>query len=76
LLKRLIVDRLKLEPSRRGFYHFTGTGTLVPILSGILPVVPQMEAPLLQASWNQRLPNVPKGTRRSIAVKPAMLACR
>jgi site-specific DNA recombinase len=44
LLKRLIVDRLRMEPSRGGFYRFTGTGTLLPILSGIMPVVPQSMA--------------------------------
>ena len=44
LLKRLIVDRLRMEPSRGGFYRFTGAGTLLPILSGIMPPVPQSMA--------------------------------
>jgi hypothetical protein len=43
LLKRLIVDRLKMEPRRGGFYRFTGVGILLPLLSGVM-VVPQSAA--------------------------------
>src|SRR5437867_12023717 len=42
-----------MEPSRGGFYRFTGAGTLMPILSGIMPLVPQSMASPMPASWNQ-----------------------
>jgi hypothetical protein len=48
LLKQLIVGRLNLEPQAAGFYRFRGTGTLEPLIAGIVPlsVVPQSVASL------------------------------
>jgi hypothetical protein len=59
LLKQLIIGRLDMEPQPAGFYRFRGTGTLEPLLSGIVPVlVPQSVASLtlMPASWNQIVP--------------------
>ena len=47
LLKNLLVGRIEMEPDReRGRYRFRATGTLVPLISGIMPrlVVPQSVA--------------------------------
>jgi hypothetical protein len=54
LLKQLIVGRLDMEPQPAGFYRFRGTGSLEPLISGIVPVlVPQSVASPMPASWNQ-----------------------
>ena len=38
LLKQLIVDRLTMTPHREeGFYEFRGTGTLLPLITGLVP---------------------------------------
>jgi hypothetical protein len=51
LLKQLIVGRLQMTPHRdEGYYTFNGTGTLLPVIVG---VVPQSVASLMRASWNQ-----------------------
>ena len=46
LLKQLIVGRLEMEADRgKGLYRFHGTGTLLPLVSGIIPpFVPQSVA--------------------------------
>ena len=63
LLKQLIVGRLEMEPDRKfGVYRFHGTGTLLPLVTGIIPVfVPQSVAsptgfalsyhPVFQGIW-------------------------
>lgn len=51
LLKQLIVGRLDLTPNLEDrYYDFRGTGTLVPVIAG---VVPQSVASLSTPSWNQ-----------------------
>lgn len=51
LLKQLIVGRLEMQPNlEERCYEFRGTGTLLPVVAG---VVPQSMASLAPASWNQ-----------------------
>jgi site-specific DNA recombinase len=40
LVKQLLVGRIDMEPGE-GLYRFRGKGTLEPLLSGIVPLVPQ-----------------------------------
>jgi len=42
LLKQLIVGRLKMLPdSEEGVYRFVGTGTILPLIAGLIPMLPQ-----------------------------------
>jgi hypothetical protein len=49
IVRRLVKGRLTMIPQEAGYYTFTGTGTVQPLLSG---VIRKLASPM-PASWNQ-----------------------
>ena len=46
---RLIKERLAFTPQAAGYYTFTGTGTVQPLLAGVVRKLASLSIP----SWNQ-----------------------
>jgi hypothetical protein len=59
VLQKLLKDRLMFTPEKRGRqrgYRFSGEGSIMPLLTGMVPELSRAVASLMPASWNQIVP--------------------
>ena len=56
VLQKMLRDRLVFTPGKRGKqrgYRFSGEGSVMPLLTGMIPELSHAVASLASGSWNQ-----------------------